>query len=345
MALTIVQARLDADRDLLIETVRRLLNPDSDGARFDWLYSNSPHGPARAWLAIDSTREAVVGMAAAFPRWFYVDGSEARCWVLGDFCLDSKYRSLGPALQLQRACLHVMEEDQGTFCYDFPSVAMAAVYRRLGFHMTGKLLRLAIPLCVDFKVKERIGNRASQRLLSFLGNAVLKSRLPKGPIDDDLEMVLQTGPCGEEFTALADAQSSKFGIFLRRSADYLNWRYVHNPLADYRIITARLQGRLKGYAVWKEAGSDTSVVDLFGEDNPAIIKALLSGVVDCLRDRGVATLSLWLSDSHPWLSSCREMRFRPRDAVPMVCVPDTDLGNSVDIRQSGWFLMQGDRDS
>jgi Acetyltransferase (GNAT) domain len=343
MALTIVRARLDSDRDLLIETVRRLLNPDFNAARFDWLYSNNPHGAARGWLAIDSAR--VVGMAAAFPRWFYVDGSEVCCWVLGDFCLDSKYRSLGPALQLQRACLHVVEENQPTLCYDFPSAPMAAIYRRLGFDMTGKLLRLALPLRIDRKVKEKIRNCAAQRLLSSLGNAVLKARLPKGPVGDALEMVAQSGACGKEFTALADAQSGKLGIFLSRSADYLNWRYVNNPLADYQIITARRQGRLKGYAVWREEGPDASVVDLFGEDNPAIIKALLAGVVGHVRDRGVATLSLWLSDSHPWLWSCQEFGFQPRDAVPMVCVPGTVLANSEKVRHANWFLMQGDRDS
>ncbi len=105
MALTIALAHLDTDRDLLIDTVRRLLTPRSNGARFDWLYRNSPHGAARVWLAIEQTRGTVVGMAAAFPRRFYLDGCEVCCWVLGDFCLDSEYRSLGPALQLQRACL------------------------------------------------------------------------------------------------------------------------------------------------------------------------------------------------------------------------------------------------
>ena len=35
---------------------------------------------------------------------------------------------------------------------------MAAVYKRLGFSVTGKMLRLAKPLRVDRKVKEMIEN-------------------------------------------------------------------------------------------------------------------------------------------------------------------------------------------
>ncbi len=83
------------------------------------------------------------------------------------------------------------------------------------------------------------------------------------------------------------------------------------------------------------------MVDLFGENNPAIVRALLAEVVVRLRNSGVTTVSLWLSESHPWLSLFSEMGFRLRDSVPMVCIP----GPSVDLRGANWFLMQGDRDS
>jgi GNAT superfamily N-acetyltransferase len=344
MALTIAQANLDTDRDVLIDTVRRLLTPRSNDARFDWLYNNSPHGAARGWLAIDETRDTIIGIAAAFPRRFYVDGSDVCFWVLGDFCLDSEYRSLGPALQLQRACLEVVEENHRTVCYDFPSAAMVAVYRRLGFSMTGQMLRLAMPLRVDRRVKEWVRSRAVQRVLSSVGNAVLKVGVPKAPVGDALEVSVQSGPCGE-FTALTEAQGGNVRIFLRRSAEYLNWRYVDNPLASYEIVTARRDGKLKGYAVWTEAEQDASVVDLFGEDDPVIVKALLAGVVGRLTDRCVTTLNLWLSDSHPWLSLCQKMGFRARDSVPMVCVPGSILGNAGNMQRAKLFLMQGDRDS
>jgi hypothetical protein len=296
-------------------------------------------------LAIESTRDTVVGMAVAFPRWFYLDGNEVRCWVLGDFCLDFKYRSLGPALKLQRACLSILEQDQQTFCYDFPSANMLGVHRRLGFDTTGKMVRLAMPLRVDDKVKTVIKNPAAQRALSSVGNAFLKLWLSKMETDKNLEMVVQNPPCGEEFTLLAEEQRRNFELSLKRSAEYLNWRYVKNPLTMYEIITARRHGKLKGYAVWTRAGEAASVVDLFGENNPAMVNALIAKVLARLKNSDVATLSLWLSDSHPWLSWCSEMAFRTRESVPIVCVPGAALGSSVDVRNTKWFLMQGDRDS
>jgi hypothetical protein len=222
---------------------------------------------------------------------------------------------------------------------------MVAVYRRLGFSMTGQMLRLAMPLRVDRRVKEWIRNRAAQRVLSSVGNAVLKMSLPKVPEDNALDVSVQSGPCGEEFTALSEPQGWKLRIFLKRSAEYLNWRYVNNPLSSYEIITARRHGKLKGYAVWTEAGQDGSVVDLFGEDNPAIVKALLAGVVGRLTDRGVMTLSIWLNELHPWLSWCLEMGFGVRESAPIVCLPRPSIETPDGVRSATWFLMQGDRDN
>lgn len=345
MKIKIVEADLTMHREFLIETLYRLLTGHSDRRRFDWLYRDGPHGEARAWLAIDGDQETVIGAVAAFPRRFCVDDREIFGWVLGDFCLDTGYRSLGPALQLQRACLGVMESNGGMFCYDFPSASMVAVYKRLGFAVTGKMLRLARPLRTDRKVREVISFPVAARPVAAMGNTLLKLMPAKVVADRSLEVALHQGACGDEFSILAREQCSRLGICLLRSAEYLNWRYVNNPLADYEFITARRRGGLKGYAVWTQAGEDASVVDLFGENDPGIVKGLLAESIARLTKRGVMTLSVWLNESHPWLSWCSEMGFRVRDSAPIICTPAQSLAKTEGLRSSRWFLMQGDRDS
>src|SRR5215470_10853735 len=101
MQINIFPANLSSDSNQIIETLHRLLNTRPDHWRFDWLYVDCPYGRSRAWLARDVARDQIVGVAATFPRRFYF-GKERGCsGVLGDFCLDPQYRSLGPALQLQ----------------------------------------------------------------------------------------------------------------------------------------------------------------------------------------------------------------------------------------------------
>ena len=72
-------ADLGADRELLIDTLRRYLTPLSDAARFEWLYRANPYGPAAAWIAVDDGRSETIGMASAFPRRAILDGKEERC--------------------------------------------------------------------------------------------------------------------------------------------------------------------------------------------------------------------------------------------------------------------------
>ena len=203
MNLAIRRADFEADKELIISTLFASLTRFSDARRFSWLYENSPHGRASAWVAINTQDDTIVGVGTAFPRRIYVDRHDCLCWVLGDFCLDAAYRSLGPALQLQRACLGVTESNGGMFCYDFPSASMVAVYKRLGVEPTGRMLRLAKPLRVDRKVKEMIKNAAVERMVTSVCNALLKRASPRADADESLEVAIHTQLCGEEFTVLA----------------------------------------------------------------------------------------------------------------------------------------------
>ncbi len=345
MSITIAPADLNAQRQIIVDTLLRYLTDQSDQRRFEWLYKIGAHGEAKAWFAIDKQSNRVVGLASAFPRQFYSGDREISAWVLGDFCLDPQYRSLGPALQLQRACLGVMGSNRGTFCYDFPSASMVAVYNRMGFAVTAKLLRFAKLLRVDRKLREAINLSAGRRALSTAGNAFLRLTRRKRRADSSIELNIHQKPCGEEFSTLASEQRGRMGICIQRSAAYLNWRYVNNPLARCEFITARKRGRLKGYAVWTQAGEDAYLLDWFGENDPVIGRALLAETAAHLSTRGVMTLNVWLMETHPWLPWCSESGFRVRDDAPVVFVPASSLATTVNVEGAGCFLMQGDRDS
>jgi len=344
--ITVRPADLKADRELLIRTLSEYLTPLCGSRRFDWLYSDCPFGRTRAWLAVDEAKNSVIGAAAAFPRRFYLGGIESIGWVLGDFCLASQYRSLGPALQLQRACLGVLEQKDSEFCYDFPSASMVAVYKRLGFSETGVMLRLAKPLRVDRKVKQMITTLPAQRVIASVGNALLKFCSPEADADQSLEISAYQGHCGGEFTALEiEQRRGNCGIWFQRSAGYLNWRYVDNPLAHYEFVTARRKGRLVGYAVWTQKEEDASIVDLFGEDDPGMMRRLIAEVVGLVHNRGLMTVSVSVNESHPWISLFSEMGFRLRESSPVAVIPSKSFTEKIDSKLTGWYLMQGDRDS
>src|SRR5689334_2271319 len=105
MKLSVRPADLYSDRDALIDLMLRYLTPMSDGPRYDWLYCRNPDGPARVWVMVDELDGNMVGSAAAIPRQMYVGKQRMLGCVLMDFWIHPEYRSVGPAVQLQRACM------------------------------------------------------------------------------------------------------------------------------------------------------------------------------------------------------------------------------------------------
>src|SRR5262245_47554373 len=233
--LKIRPANLDTDRDRIIETLSRHLTPHSNAARFDWLYRHNPHGPASAWIAEDVATGATVGVASAFPRMIRAGAESYRCWVLGDFCIGGAYRALGPAVRLQRACLSDVEKGAVSFCYDFPSESMMAVYRRLSIGPFRSLIRYALPLRLDRKVEARVPVRSLARALSVVGNGLMGRlrRLPTAA--PERTIALHSGPLGAEFASLAEASRPKDRVAVDRSGGYLSWRYGAHPIAHHHV--------------------------------------------------------------------------------------------------------------
>jgi len=343
MPLQIRPADLVLDRAAIVDLCQRYLAPGSSERRFQWLYQESPHGRARAWLAFDTGTASVVGMAAAFARHISFDGNLKSGWILGDFCIDERFRSLGPALQLQRACLEATSADPSSFCYDFPSQSMMSIYKRLGASPSGSLVRWAKPLRAVARIEKLVGRKMLARAVGIPLEALLARRGWKGD-KNSANLELHVGQCGTEFDVLNHHVRAQSGIFTDRTHDYLNWRYLANPTTRYEILAARRAGSLVGYGVFSVHNGEGRVVDLCAIEGPGVIAWLLAGIVEQIRSRQAATVSMNAGDSHPWASIFERAGFRRREEAPVVAYPRENFFPASG-RPRAWYLMQGERDS
>jgi len=342
MPIEIRSADLESDRAALVELMRQALTPESDVERFEWLYRRGPHGAARAWLAVDGGTREPVGAAAAFPRRMWWDGKERSAFVLGDFCMLEKYRSLGPSLALQRACMNGIANGAEAFFYDFPSQGMMAVYKRLGIAPAGELVRWALPLRSGAKLEALTRSKKVARGLAPLADFALAKRGWKGS-KSACDVSLQQGRCSDEFTALDQETRSLRGLRTARTADYLNWRYLAHPSVRHEIFAARKAGKLIGYAVCAAAGDEAIIADLNCADSAEVVARLLHAAAAHFRKRGASTISLHAGARHPWNEVFARAGFRAREAAPII-VRSADGAMSAALAK-GWFVMSGDRDS
>jgi hypothetical protein len=338
------RADLKLDRPLLTDLLSRNLNSGAGSPRFDWLYLENPQGLARVWVALDDRTERGIGAAAAFPRNLIVGDSIHLGYVLGDFCIDAQHRSLGLALQLQRACLEELGSSRSCLTYDFPSEGMMAIYRRMKIAPEDRMVRWSKPLRADRKIAEFGMPSASVRVLAAPVNKLLKWRDLASLSDGGWTIVEHRGHCEDEFTQLAHAVGSRYGTCVERSSEYLNWRYLKHPLVHYEVLTARRGRDLVGYIVFSCTEQDAKIVDLFGFSNPAMWEALVAQVVLRLRARTIITLSIATLTTSPWTGALKKWGFHPRENAPVVfCAPGRNAMSKDTV--SPWHLTDGDRES
>jgi hypothetical protein len=328
----------------MIQLMARCLTPQSDGERFEWLYCASPFGPARSWVACEEPSGAIIGIASAFPRRMHFAGTERMGFVLADFCMDEKYRSLGPSLQLQRALFAAVDGKEFEFFYDFPSRSMMAVYSRLGTQEAKSIWRWAKPLSTKKRLELTLRSKTLAAGIAASADRLLASQGWKGK-KHSCKLELHSGHCGEEFTAL-DHQTGKLpGIKTSRTAEYLNWRYLSYAKSPHEILTARRGGALLGYAILTRDCENACIADLCSVDEAGVIARLLAGSVERLRARGAVTASLNACDTHPWNGIFERAGFRRRESAPVVLFVHPNASAAAAGFRDSWYMMRGERDS
>lgn len=345
MAYLVRPAQIDAERATLIAFLSAHLSPDATGGRFEWLYCRNPAGMARVWVVCEVEEDKIIGVSAAFPRRIYSCGQEVRGYVLGDFCIHPDYRSLGPALALQRNTLEDLSKESAGFVFDFPSTPMLAIYKRLRIEPQESAIRFAKPLRADRQIRKRVPTKAAGAALSAAANAALRLRDAGLSRSGMWAITEATAPFGEEFTLAARQWAPRMGNCGDRSAEYLNWRFLQHPQRRYHFLTARKDGRLCGYLIYHWAGEDAAIVDLLAEEEQ-ISKALVVETIALTRSCGVHTLSAPLLGSHSSGKIFEDCGFQPRESSPVVV-----LGLPWNASQAAgqiadhWYLMHGDRES
>jgi hypothetical protein len=275
--------------------------------------------------------------------------------VLGDFCIHPDHRSLGPAVQLQRATLAGMQEAGFEIGYDFPSASMLGVYHRLGIRPRDLFVRMAKPLRANRRIGARVKSRIAARGASAVANAVLSSRDVLLRPSDIAEIELHEGPCGREFTDLAERVGASLGNCIERSADYLNWRFMKHPRQHYELLAARVEGSLAGYLISGSEETGARIVDWFGAapDRPAkagaangraaenVRRDLMIAAINHLREADFETISFPLLASSPWLRELESLGFRARESRPVMMLEGPHAASPA----GSWLLFDGDRES
>jgi GNAT superfamily N-acetyltransferase len=334
---------LENDRERLIRILQRNL-PDVDhAARYRWRYLENPAGRAYAWFLCDGSDDRAVGAAALFPRYTWIADKLVRCGQVGDFAVDAPYRSLGPALLLQRTTFAPVDSGDLAFCYDCtPHEPGMATFRRLGLRAACRAHRFMKPLRVDGLVRKRMpAIRRLGAMISVPLNGALRVRDWGTGASGDLSIVAHAEPFGNEFTELDEFVAAASDLIRnRRSAQDLEWRLRRDPDMICEVMTARSAGRLVGFAAYCREHERAHLVD-YSASSPMAAKALLRAVTHRAREQGLEAVDSLavLPTSTPW--SLRRAGYIQRElSAGIVPYAKSDLTDT--LATKSWSLATTD---
>ena len=144
-------------------------------------------------------------------------------------------------------------------------------------------------------------------------------------------------------------------LIVRRSDEYLNWRFVENPRCRHHIFGAFRGDELEGYAVTRlnlarpNPRRQAEVVDWLAKPvtHPAdsVLPSLIqTGIEPLIREgAGIVSCAGVTDDLAPAMAATG-FRFRPAERLPFfVRAADPDVHHRL-TSGCGWYLTRGDWD-
>jgi hypothetical protein len=261
--------------------------PGTPPERFDWLRSGNPAGLTAWFLAFDQSTGELAGTTSLVPRQLSAGGVAIRAGIMGDFMVAERYRAFGPYLRLLRETTGSLSSLGLDCIYTIPNPASRMACLRVGMEKVKDLYCFAKPLAVRFYLEKGMPGVLATALSPFVSASLrLASRellvSPRGVHEEPLQFDLPFDDLWRDLRERAD------GLMGDRSARYLTWRYVQNPLYRFRLLTVRESGasQLRGFAVFTQFEKDKiEVYDIIGVGDSTIERLIVALVAIARRER------------------------------------------------------------
>ena len=216
-----------------------------DANYFQWKFEASPAGKALHVAAEADGRLA--GLVNFMPSRFVLNGVEFFTCQGADVMVHPDFQRRGLLTSMTRLANERMVERGWRFIVNFTGEVLHSTYLKLGHHHLFDL--------------QRWGTTYRVTTASRLLRRVLGANASPG-LDATFD---------ERFDDVWQRTSGGRGVAQVRDRAYLSWRYEQRPDRKYRLLTEEANGVLHGFAILR----GPFLVDLWGEDDPAVVARLV----------------------------------------------------------------------
>ncbi|MBI5804004.1 GNAT family N-acetyltransferase [Candidatus Pacearchaeota archaeon] len=285
-----------------------------------WRVDGNPIGKPKIYLALDNGKIVAHHMAE---RLTLLSDEKEKIIYQGMLSMvEKKYKGM---LLLKMINLIVKEtKKEDALAYGFPNNDSLYLFEKMGWKNTGEvpvLGRYLNPLLRVLDTKKLFGNYKILDVKTF---------------NKDIDKFLST--------------LNKNRLSIKRSSDFLNWRYSDDSQKRYKKIILAQKNEIKGFAVFRCGKFNNRkvgiIMDIFAE-NKDYFKILLSKIVNYFSKEGMEFVTCYMLKKSPFYNT---LKWRGFFQVPKFLLPKRNFflllnGNERESSIENWDVSYGDWDS
>ncbi|MBM3990915.1 MAG: GNAT family N-acetyltransferase [Planctomycetes bacterium] len=320
----------------------------------EWRYDASPCGESVSLVARASGGLAISGYACS-PRVALVGGDErtlATVGETGDVMTHPQWRKRGCFSRLDRAAMEAARGRGWALAFGLPNRRSAHIFLELGWERIGAVRPHLFVLRADDAAQEARGKegRWKRWTTGFEQRRCARARRALGARAGAFQ-IEPLRRFDERATALSRAVEPRFGFMVRRSAEYLNWRFLDTPSGLHRAFALLDGATLAAYVVVQlpRAGERVGcLVDVLARDDAGLAAALETGLA-VLQHAGASVVEATALERSFWAQALVRVGFAPRGdehALSVILHPLQPAHPLVAAARdtATWYFTDGDRD-
>ena len=249
-----VRAYKEGDEDEIFELTKAVWEEQVPEKKqwmngWHWMQIDNPAGISRIWLAEHDGK--LVGQYPLILEDMKVGDEIIKGAQIVDTMTHPYYRRQGIAYTIGKKALSELEKEKIHLVYGFPNQSAYPLHMKSGWLDVCAFQVMFKPLNLkNILQKYFVRNRLLLDIFAAGGNLIIKAffRSKKVP-EEDMLKVRKISHFDDSINEFWNTMSIDYNIIRMRDKEYLNWRYVDAPNADYTIYVAEEGGRICGYVI------------------------------------------------------------------------------------------------
>lgn len=277
-------------------------DPDKSPELLDWRVRRNPHGPTR--FAVATQGDAVVGMIALIPTPLRNAPGVRLAYQAVDTAVHPSCRGKGVFVRMG-ALAQDAAALGGDVLWGFPNAnAAPGWFGRLGWSNFGQVPLLMRPL------RSRFLLGPVHPSLSAIDFPLVRQRTI------DAKVYSSGAELSRDFDLLWERSAAEVGVAVDRSGEWVRWRLLEKPGADYRCVGMKTGDTLEAFVATKLADKHGARLCYVMEAMSAPGKTrelarLISSELSCAAGAGAEAALAWCAKSAPNYAAYRKAGFLP----------------------------------